>query len=154
MPRALTPGDPLYRKGNESILASGSIEQCRIVFRQALKFLEAHGVAITRKQYRTRLRVLGSSPKTSPGLVDTPLVILDEPAALHETGGTALWDSLVTAQGKAGSALKVLAMATLSPAAEANWWPRPVATGTVGSTCVQKLQGRLDRWIACRKRCA
>ena len=157
--RALVPGDPLYRTGNESILASGSIEQCRIVFRQALKFLEAKGlldqyriidsatrVAIMHKPTRTRLRALGSNPKTSLGLVDCPLVILDEPAALNEVGGLALWDSLVTAQGKAGSALKLLAIGTLAPAKDGNWWPKLVKQGTAGSRYVQHLQGRLEKW--------
>ena len=38
--RALTPGDPLYVAGGEIVLFAGSIEQCRLTFRQALTFLE------------------------------------------------------------------------------------------------------------------
>ena len=75
-----------------------------------------------------------------------PLAIIDEPAALHTIGGQALWDSVRTAQGKVGSPLKAILTGTLAPAAEGSWWHRLVEAGTTGSTCVQLLQGRLDRW--------
>ena len=39
--RALTPGDPLYVAGGEVVLFAGSIEQCRLTYRQALGFLES-----------------------------------------------------------------------------------------------------------------
>ena len=117
--RALTPGDPLYVAGGEVVLFAGSIEQCRLTYRQALTFLEprldeyrlvdsATRVAITRKDCRTRLKAVGSNPKTSLGLVGVPLAVLDEPSALHTVGGTALWDSVRTAQGKPGSPLKAI----------------------------------------------
>ena len=81
--RALTPGDSLYVAGGEIVLFAGSIEQCRITYRQALTFLEprldeyrlvdsATRVAITRKDCRTRLKAVGSNPKTSLGLVGVP----------------------------------------------------------------------------------
>ena len=155
--RALTPGDPLFVPGGEIVLFAGSIEQCRLTYRQALGFLEdrlsdyrtvdsATRVAITHKASRTRLKAVGSNPKTSLGLVGVPLAIIDEPAALHTIGGQALWDSVRTAQGKVGSPLRILATGTLAPAAEGSWWHRLVEAGTTGSTCVQLLQGRLDRW--------
>lgn len=155
--RALTPGDALYADGGEVVLFSGSIEQCRLVYRQALQFLDsrigeyrltdsATRVAITRKACRTRLKAVGSNPKTSLGLVGVPLAVLDEPAALHETGGGALWDAVITAQGKVSSQLKVLAIGTIAPASEGNWWPRLVGRGTWGSTYVQLLQGRREKW--------
>ena len=34
--RALTPGDSLYVAGGEVVLFAGSIEQCRLTYRQAL----------------------------------------------------------------------------------------------------------------------
>ena len=155
--RALTPGDPLYRAGGEIVLFAGSIEQCRLTFRQALTFLEprlseyrlvdsATRVAITRKDCRTRLKAVGSNPKTSLGLVGVPLAILDEPAALHTVGGTALWDAVRTAQGKPGSPLKAILTGTLAPAEPGSWWPIMVENGTRGSTWVGLLQGRADRW--------
>ena len=155
--RALTPGDPLYVAGGEVVLFAGSIEQCRLTYRQALGFLEprigeyrlvdsATRVAITHKASRTRLKAVGSNPKTSLGLVGVPLAILDEPAALHTIGGTALWDAVRTAQGKVGSPLKAILTGTLAPSAPDSWWPVLVENGTVGSTWVGLLQGRADRW--------
>ena len=144
--RALTPGDPLYAGGGkEIVLFSGSIEQCRLVFRAALSFLEdriddyrlvdsATRVGITHKASRTRLKAVGSNPKTSLGLVGVPLVVLDEPAALHTVAGAALWDSIVTAQGKPGSRLKCVAIGTLAPAAPGSWWHLLVQRGTTGTT--------------------
>ena len=160
--RALTPGDRLYVKGGEIVLFAGSIEQCRLVFRQALGFLEgrvrefrtvdsATRVAITRKECRTRLKAVGSNPKTSLGLVGVPLVILDEPGALHTVGGEALWASLATAQGKVGSPLRAVVIGTLAPAAPGSWWPALVERGTRGSTFVTCLQGRADRWSTWRE---
>ena len=155
--RALTPGDPLFVPGGEIVLFAGSIEQCRLTYRQALGFLEgrvsdyrtvdsATRVAITHKASRTRLKAVGSNPKTSLGLVGVPLAIIDEPAALHTIGGQALWDSVRTAQGKVGSPLKAILTGTLAPSVEGSWWHRLVEAGTSGSTCVQLLQGRPDRW--------
>ena len=156
--RALTPGDSMYAgDGKEVALFSGSIEQCRIVYRQALKHLGAREseyrvvdsatrVAITHKTTRTRLKAVGSNAKTSLGLLDTPLVILDEPGALHEIGGTLLWDSIRTAQGKMGSPLKAVLIGTLSPSQPGSWWPRAVERGTYGSTFVELIQGRSKRW--------
>ena len=155
--RALTPGDSLYVRGGEIVLFSGSIEQCRLVLRQCLQFLEpcirdyrivdsATRVAITRKDCRTRLKAIGSNPKTSLGLVGVPIVILDEPGALHTVGGEALWSAISTAQGKPGSPLKAVVIGTLAPAVPGSWWPSLVERGSRGSTFVTLLQGRADRW--------
>ena len=160
--RALTPGDPLFVPGGEIVLFAGSIEQCRLTYRQALGFLEprldeyrtvdsATRVAITHMASRTRLKAIGSNPKTSLGLVGTPICILDEPAALHTIGGTALWDAVRTAQGKVGSPLKAILTGTLAPAAPDSWWPALVEAGTTGSTWVGLLQGRPDRWTDWRE---
>ncbi|MCY4658607.1 MAG: hypothetical protein OXF93_02160 [Acidobacteria bacterium] len=160
--RALSPGDPLHVPGGEVVLFAGSIEQCRLTYRQALGFLEARigdyrtvdsatRVAITHKATGTRLKAVGSNPKTSLGLVGVPLAILDEPAALHTVGGTALWDSVRTAQGKVGSPLKAILTGTIAPSAPGSWWPQLVERGTVGSTWVGALQGRADRWDSWRE---
>ena len=61
--------------GGEIVLFAGSIEQTRLVYRQCLGFLEdrldeyrlvdsATRVAITHKATRTRLKAVGSNPKT------------------------------------------------------------------------------------------
>ena len=160
--RALSPGDPLFVPGGEIVLFSGSIEQTRLVFRQALAFLaprldeyrlvdSATRVAILHLPSRTRLKAVGSNPKTSLGLVGVPLAIIDEPAALHTTGGTALWDAVRGAMGKVGSPLKAILTGTISPADPGSWWPTLVEAGTVGSVSVQLIQGRPDRWDSWRE---
>ena len=152
---ALNPDHPAYAgDGNEVVLFAGSIEQCRLVYRQAIGFLKdpdayrlvdsATRVAITHKERRTRLKAIGSNPKTSLGLVGVPLVVLDEPGALHTIGGGALWDSIATAQGKVGSKLKAVLIGTIAPAAPGSWWPELIDTGSTGSTYVQALRGRID----------
>ena len=160
--RALTPGDPLFVPGGEIVLFAGSIEQTRLVYRQCLGFLEdrldeyrlvdsATRVAITHKATRTRLKAIGSNPKTSLGLVGVPLAILDEPGPLHTTGGTAIWDSIRTAMGKPGSPLKAILIGTLAPAEPNSWWPTLIEGGSTGSTSVHILQGRADRWSELRE---
>ena len=152
---ALNPDHADYAgDGAEVVLFAGSIEQCRLVYRQALGFLpdpdayrlvdSATRVAITHKRRRTRLKAIGSNPKTSLGLVGVPLVVLDEPGALHTIGGGALWDSIATAQGKPGSRLKAVLIGTIAPAAPGSWWPELVDAGSQRSTYVQALRGRVD----------
>ena len=130
---ALTPDHPAFAgDGAEIVLFAGSIEQCRIVYRQALGFLEqpddyrlvdsATRLAIVHRKRRTRMKAIGSNPKTSLGLVGVPLVVLDEPGALHAVGGAALWDAVATAQGKPGSPLKAVLIGTLAPAPAGSWW--------------------------------
>ena len=56
--------------------------------------------------------------------------------------------SLFTAQGKAGSRLKLILCGTLAPMATApgHWWYDIVAAGTKGRVHVQKFQGDLETW--------
>ena len=153
--RALTPGDSLFVSGSEVVLFSGSIEQCRIVFRFVRQDLEPSGeyrfldsatrCAITHRANGTRLRVAGSNSKTSWGLVGVPLCVLDEPGSLETVGGMLLYDSITTAQGKPGSPLRAVLIGTLAPALS-GWWHDLVAGGSGGSVYIQALKGRRDRW--------
>ncbi len=155
---ALTPGTKLWRRGSETVLCAGSIEQCRIVYRATRAILEmqdpdayrfvdsATRVAITHKKTGTRLRALGSNAKTSFGLVGVPLVIFDEPGVQDERNGQLLWDSVRTALGKYNSKLRVILIGTLAPAKERNWWPELVKKGTKKDIYVQALIGRRDKW--------
>ncbi len=153
--RVLSPDDFLFRPGTESVLFSGSIEQCRIVFRFARATLEPLGgyrfldsatrCAITHEPTNTRLRVAGSNSKTSFGLVGCPWAIFDEPGSAEVIGGQQLYDSITTAQGKPGSPLKALFIGTLAPSL-GGWWHDLVNDGTGGSTYVQALIGDPDKW--------
>ena len=82
-------------KHQEIALCAASIEQGRIVFRFIRQMLGDDGwryldsatrCAITRSD-GARLRVIGSNGRTAMGLVDTPLVIADEPGAWEVNGG-------------------------------------------------------------------
>ena len=62
--RVLTPGDSLYREGLESVLCAASLEQARIVFKIARRFLGE-------KEYRyldSTLRIGISHPETNTRL--------------------------------------------------------------------------------------
>ena len=153
---ALQPGSPLFQPGNETILCSPSIEQCRIVFKFARRELQAsddyvfqdsaNRVGIRHKASGTRLRALGSSGKTAMGVgADTSLLILDEPGALKTAGGELLSDAVDTSLGKAGSDMKAIYIGTQAPAT-GGWWIDMLENGTDGSTYVQKLIGDPEKW--------
>ena len=79
------------------------------------------------------------------GLVGVPLVIADEPGSWETTGGTLMYDALVTAQGKPDSPLRCIFIGTVSPATR-GWWPALIAKGSTGSVYVQALQGDAEKW--------
>ncbi len=153
--RALTPDDPLFRAGTESVLCAASIEQARIVFRFAraalapvggYRFLDsATRAGITHLASNTRLRVIGSNGRTAMGLVNCPLAVCDEPGAWEVKGGELLHDAVQTAQGKPGSPLRAIYIGTLAPALD-GWWRQMAEAGSNGSTHVTLLQGRRGRW--------
>ena len=153
--RVLTPTDPLFRPGTESVLCAASIEQSRHVFRFAREALEATGhyrfldshtrIGIAHVETNTRLRVIGSNGRTAMGLVGCPWVIADEPGAWETIGGQLVHDAIETAKGKPGSPLRVVYIGTLAPAT-GGWWHDLIADGSNGSTYVQALQGDPERW--------
>ena len=144
--------------GGEVILLASSLEQARIVFRVVRAGLEEKGgyrwvdstqrIGCTHLATNTRLRVISSNAKTAMGILGVSLVVLDEPGAFDVVGGEMMADALFTAQGKPGSALKVLMIGTLAPmATEAgHWYYDMVHAGTKGSVYVQALQGDADTW--------
>ena len=155
--RILTPSDPLFREGTESVLVAGSIEQARIVFKVAREFLGEDDyryldsntrIGITHKRSRTRLRIIGSNGKTAMGLLNCPWAICDEPGAWEINGGQLVWDALATAQGKPGSALKILLVGTLAPLARGpgHWWYDLISDGTKGPNYVMAYQGDVETW--------
>ena len=153
--RVLDPADSLFRAGTESVLMSGSIEQCRVIFRFVRAELEPRGdyrfldsatrCAILHTPTNTRLRVVGSNAKTSFGLVNCPWAVLDEAGSWETRGGNLLWDAVVTSLGKPQSPMKVLCVSTLAPAVS-GWWPDLIEAGSVGSTYVQSIVGDPEKW--------
>ena len=153
--RVMTPGDPLFQPGTESILLSGSIEQCRIVFKFVRAALEPTGeyrfidsstrCGITHKATNTRLRVHGSNSKTAWGFVNVPFVVWDEPGASEINSGQQLFDAVMTSQGKPGSPLKAIFIGTVAPSVS-GWWHDLIKDGNHDSTYVQALQGDINKW--------
>lgn len=156
--RIMDPSDPLFTPGTESILAAGSLEQCRIAFRFTRGELEASGhlldyrisdsysrIEIMHKPTRTKLRAIGSNGKTAMGLTSCPWVIADEPGAWETNGGQLLNDAIQTAQGKPGSRLRAVYIGTLAPAVD-GWWHQLVKGGSHGSVHVTALVGDADKW--------
>ena len=155
--RGLTPGDPLHVPGAEYCLCAASVDQARLCFRFVRAALEPSGLYRFTDSSRSlgasgpaRLKVISSNGKRAMGLVGVPLVVADEPASWEVTGGELMFDALQTAQGKAGSPLRVIYIGTLAPA-RGGWWHELVKAGSQGSTYVQALQGRPDRWDSWRE---
>ena len=163
--RALTPGDSLYQPGKEVILGAASLEQARLTLgfiretletvlgpdgKPAYRFLDSTTrLGCTHKETNTKLRVISSNAKTSFGLVNVGLACIDEPGGLEIVGGQMLADSLFTAQGKVGSAIKLVFCGTLAPMAtrQGHWWYDLVTDGTKGRTYVQYYAAdNLDTW--------
>ena len=164
--RCLTPGDSLYQPGKEYILGAATLEQARLTYSFIREALEPTGeyrwidsttrLGATHKASNTKLRAISSNAKASFGLVNVPIVVIDEPGALEIVGGQMLSDSLFTAQGKVGSRLKLILAGTLAPMATSagHWWWDLLMDGTKGRTHVQVFQGDAetwDRWPTIRK---
>ena len=141
--RALTPGDPLFVAGSESVLLAASLEQARIVQKFVRRWLDGNrdyrwqdsknAVGITHVPTNTKVRAQGSNGKTAMGLgADTALAICDEPGAWETAGGQLLADAIDTALGKPGSiSMRAIYIGTIAPAVR-GWWPELIDSGTVG----------------------
>ena len=153
--RLLTPGDPLFQAGTESVLCAASIEQARIVFRFARAELEPLGdyrfidsatrVAILHRPSNTRLRVIGSNGKTAMGLVNCPWAICDEPGSWTAVGGELLFDAVETAKGKPNSPLRSLYVGTMAPATS-GWWHDLALSKSGQGRAILALQGDPQKW--------
>ena len=154
--RIMTPGDPLFRPGTESVIVAGSLEQARIIFRFVRDTLGQDSpfyrfadsltlVRVIHKPTRTVLQVRSSNPKTTMGLVHTPWVIADEPGAWAVNDGELMFDAISTSLGKPDSPLKALFLGTLAPAT-GGWWHELIAKGSHHSTYVQAIQGDRETW--------
>ena len=156
--RCLTPGDELHEPGKEYLLLAGSIEQARHVFKPIRDALEPCGeyrfvdsqrsLGVTDKRTNTKLRVVSSNGKTAMGIVNTPILVADEPGSWEVAGGQLMWSAISTALGKPDSTLRVLMIGTVAPSVT-GWWADLVAAGSRSNVHVTALQGdpkRFDDW--------
>ena len=153
--RCLTPGDSLHVAGAEYLLCAASIEQARLCYRFIRTEIEDTGeysfidsttrIGITHRASNTRLRVLSSNGKTAMGIVNCPLLVADEPGSWESVGGTLMFDAIVTALGKPNSPMRTVFIGTLAPSMR-GWWHDLIADGSVDTTYVQALQGKVEAW--------
>ena len=156
--RAMTPGDSLHKPGAEYVLGAASLDQARMTYAFVRAALEPLGgyrwidsttrLGATHVASNTKLRAISSNAKSAFGLVNVPMAVIDEPGALEIVGGQMMADALFTAQGKVGSALKLVLIGTLSPMAThpGHWWYDLVNAGTTDTTHVQLFQGDVATW--------
>ena len=156
--RCMTPGDVLNEPGKEYILGAASVEQARLTYQFIRAALEgtneyrwldsATRLGATHKESNTKLRAISSNAKSSFGLVNVPLIVLDEPGALENVGGQMLSDSIFTAQGKVGSELRVLMFGTLAPMAtqSGHWWWDLANSECTPTRYTKLLQGNAETW--------
>ena len=153
--RCLTPGDELHVPGAEYLLCAASLEQARLSYLFSRADLEPTGeyrfldsvtrIGITHKATNTRLRVMSSKAKSAFGIVGCPLLVGDEPGCWETVNGQLMADAIQTAQGKPGSAMRVVLIGTLAPST-GGWWHDLVGAGSNGTTYVQRLRGDVKRW--------
>ena len=153
--RCLTPGDDLHVPGAEYLLCAASLEQARLSYLFSRQDLEPTGeyrfldsvtrIGITHKATNTRLRVMSSKARSAFGIVGCPLLVGDEPGCWETVNGQLMADAIQTAQGKPGSAMRVILIGTLAPST-GGWWHDLVGGGTNGTTYVQRLLGDVERW--------
>ena len=150
---ALTPGNPTFRPGTESHFAAASVKQARIVFRYLRSMLgevdfkyqdSNQQISLTHKATRTAAIALSSRGHTAMGLINCPLVVLDEPGAMDPAPGELLRDAIETAKAKPGSPLTSIYIGTIAPA-RSFWWRELVENGGP-DTYVQALIADPEKW--------
>ena len=160
--RALTPGDPLFVEGTESHLVAATIGSSRkTCFKLLRKMIEdspkagdykisesANACHVRHTLTNTRVSVIAGSARATLGLVGCPLVVVDEPGSYELEAGGDLWASLLTAQGKPDSPLRLFLIGHLAPRATraGHWYFDLIHRGTRNRTWVYFLQGNRERW--------
>ena len=154
--RCLTPDDELHEPGREYLLVAGSIEQARHSFKPLREILEsddysftdsARSLGVLHKPTNTKLRVLSSSGKRAMGIVGSPICVCDEPGSWQVREGELMYESLLTAQGKPDSDLRLIFIGTIAPA-QRGWWPDLVKSGSnkQEGRFVKVLQADEQKW--------
>ena len=145
---ALDPSGPLHVPGSEAVMLAGSLDQARAGFEvvrstcgeDGFRYLDsAQRIRATHVQSRARVRVASSDGKKALGIVGAPLIILDEPASLHERGGAAMHDALATSSGK--NEMRLIMIGTRAPAPASSWWRKLLDDGSGPGIYIQIHEG-------------
>ena len=161
----LRPGSPLFQPSIETLVASASPEQSRIILgfvREALddvvddyRWLDSgQRLAVTHKKTGTKLRVLSSSGKRAMGLSQFGTIFADAPGSYEVRGGALIFDALRQSLGKRPGQRLVLS-GTRAPAEDGSWWPSLLDGGSGPGIHVTVLSARdsepWDAWSTIRK---
>ncbi|MDE0479225.1 MAG: hypothetical protein OXI13_06320 [Gammaproteobacteria bacterium] len=150
---ALTPGHETFREGTESAFTAASAKQARVVFRFVRRMLGEDGyryedsnqnIGVKHKASKTAAFNLSSRGHTAMGLVDCPLVVIDEPGAMDPAPGELLKDAIETAKAKPLSPLVSVYIGTIAPL-RSYWWREMIDEGGP-DTYVQELIADPDKW--------
>ncbi len=125
---AIDPSGPLHEPRSEVVLVAASLNQCRIIFEDALAFISAkYDIAdrkvwsvanglnlshLTHKPSGAKLRAIASDPRRAHGL-RPKLLLVDEPAQWQPTQAEAMIAALRTSMGKIENS-KLIALGTRS----------------------------------------
>ena len=144
--RALTPGDSVVPfRAAKPCCSRARIEQCRLVYRQALTFLEPrideYRMVDSRDPRGDHTRKDEPDAAQSGGLESedfarvwsgVPIAIIDEPAALsHRSAGRRYGMRSGRRKASRAAPLKAILTGTLAPSDPGSWWPVLVENGTV-----------------------
>ena len=151
--RVMTPSHKMHAKGSENLLIAASLKNARPAFLMARAALgddeyryqdSAIDCGILHRKSRTRLSLRACNPKTLTGIVGTRFVFLDECGSWELRPGELIWDLLTSAQGKAGSPLKLILSSTLAPYAcrSGHWFHDFMTAKPADGIARQLIQGR------------
>ena len=138
---AVTPGSPIYVKGDEVIAVSASIEMGKLLARAASEvlpegYLRWTGLAggghrvVGVGPDGSSIRVISGSGKRAMGLgARNRLILGDEPGSWERRSGALLYEALRGALGKVGGS-RLLLIGTKSPAYPGDWWPQLLDDGS------------------------
>ena len=146
--QSITPGSKYYRDELETVIVAASIDQARLLFDAACKYLPTdayrirHSKDVLGAQHKkvgtARIRAISSNPRTALGLSQFGLIIADEPGAWEERGGTQMFDALRQSMGKI-EGQKLILIGTRAPAVADSWWPMLLEEGSGEGTHVRLI---------------
>ena len=148
---AIDPSGPLHSPGSESVMLASSLDQARACFSVLRSTLGETGYRFLDSSQRIRarhvasrstVRVASSDSKRALGILNAPLIVLDEPAALHSRDGASMADALMTSGGKTEQ--RLILIGTKAPAPAGGWWRKLLASGGAAGEYIQVHEGSDD----------
>ena len=148
----MTPGTEWHRPAGQSYIVAGSVAQARRttwgILTPILRGLEGVRVHDTPQDCSAvhvasgaRVSVVASNADRALGIVNSPLIVGDEPASWGPSG-EAMYDALKTSLGKPGDSSRLMLIGTLHPHRDTDWWPQLIEGGDAPRAAGVRLPGR------------